>query len=54
MFLTTFNSNLNRNTTQAVKIDHSNITTKFLSDYKRRCYGTVLNDDDSESTEMAS
>lgn len=39
------------NTTQSVKIDQSNISKFFLSDYKRRCYGA---EDDSESTEMAS
>lgn len=40
-----------RNTTQSVKIDQTNMSKLFLSDYKRRCYGA---EDDSESTEMAS
>lgn len=43
-----------RNTTQAVKVGQSRIPSGFLSDYKRRCYGTGAQDDDSESTEMAS
>lgn len=42
---------LYRNTTQSVKIDQTNMSKFFLSDYKRRCYGA---EDDSESTEMAS
>ncbi|XP_055326804.1 uncharacterized protein LOC129580415 [Sitodiplosis mosellana] len=41
------------NTTQSVKIDQSNMSKLFLSDYKRRCYGAEAGDD-SESTEMAS
>lgn len=38
------------NTTQSVKIDQTNMSKFFLSDYKRRCYGA---EDDSESAEMA-
>ncbi|XP_031637368.1 uncharacterized protein LOC116349880 [Contarinia nasturtii] len=41
------------NTTQSVKIDQSNMSKLFLSDYKRRCYGADGADDDPDSTEMA-
>lgn len=40
------------NTTQSVKIDQTSITKRFLSDYKRRCYGGDY--DDHESSGMAS
>ncbi|KAJ6634893.1 hypothetical protein Bhyg_13473 [Pseudolycoriella hygida] len=40
------------NTTQSVKIDQTTITKRFLSDYKRRCYGGDY--DDHESSGMAS
>lgn len=36
---------------QSVKIDRTNISNRFLSDFKRRCYD---GEDDPESSGMAS
>lgn len=38
------------NTTQLVNVDQSNLTRRFLSDYKRRCY----EDEETAQNQMTS